>query len=186
MGKTYAGIDEKLQEFISKQVLFFVATAPLGGDGHVNLSPKGHDTFRVISPTVVAYLDLFGSGAETVAHVKENGRLTIMFCSFAGKPLILRLYGRGRAVRPRDPDWADLRPHFPDLPGERQIIVLDIDTVMTTCGFAVPLFDYRGERDRLLDYAREKGEDGMAAYRREHNVTSIDGLPTHLFDGPSP
>src|SRR5262245_10627663 len=180
MAKFYTELDQTLRDFLSAQHMFFNASAP--NQGRINISPKGLDTFRVLSDSRVAYLDLTGSECETAAHLAENGRLTIMFCSFAGKPLILRLYGRGRAVRPRDQEWAELRRQFPELPGERQVIVLDIDTVMTTCGFAVPLYDYRGERDKLNDYARQKGEDGMAEYRREHNQTSIDGLPTFLFD----
>jgi hypothetical protein len=183
MARFYPALTETLREFITNQHVFFHASAP--ARGRINLSPKGLDTFRVLSDNRVAYLDLTGSECETAAHLAENGRLTIMFCSFAGKPQILRLYGRGRAVRPRDPEWAEFRGHFPALPGERQVIVLDIETVMTTCGFAVPLFEYQGERDQLLDYAEKRGEQGMAEYRREHNQTSIDGLPTYLFDGPA-
>jgi hypothetical protein len=177
MGKTYAGIDEKLQEFISKQVLFFVATAPLGGDGHVNLSPKGHDTFRVISPTVVAYLDLFGSGAETVAHVKENGRLTIMFCALEGAPKILRLYGRGEVLEPGQPQFDALLPQFPPQPGTRSIIRLTLDRIVDSCGFGVPRYELVGPRRQLVEWAENKGPAELAEYRRTKNARSIDGLP---------
>src|SRR5215813_6721601 len=142
MAKFYTELDAMLREFIGKQQMFFHATAP--SQGRINLSPKGLDTFRVLSDKRVAYLDLTGSECETAAHLAENGRLTLMFCSFQDKPLILRLYGRGRVVRPRDAQWQELRPQFPPLPGERQIIVLDIESVMTTCGFAVPLYEYQG------------------------------------------
>ena len=148
-------ISDDLAAFIVAQPLFFVATAPLEG-GHVNLSPKGLDTLRVIDPTTVAYLDLTGSGNETSAHMAENGRLTIMLCSFDSKAMILRLYGRGRTVLPTHAEFSALRPHFADLPGERQIIVLDVERVQTSCGYAVPLFDYRGDRETLQRYHEKK------------------------------
>jgi hypothetical protein len=150
--------------------------------GRINISPKGLDTFRVLSDWRVGYLDLTGSENETAAHVAENGRLTLMFCSFEGKPLILRLYGRGRVVRPRDAEWQDLRPHFPPLPGDRQIILLDVESIMTTCGFAVPLFEHKGDRSELLEFSRKMGARRMDEYRHERNQRSIDGLPTYLFD----
>jgi hypothetical protein len=183
MAKFYTELNDSLREFIVAQHVFFHASAPV--QGRINLSPKGLDTFRILSDSRVAYLDLTGSECETAAHLAENGRLTIMFCSFADKPLILRLYGRGRGVRPRDPEWADVRGHFPSIPGERQIIVLDIDSVMTTCGFAVPLYEYQGERSLLPEFTVKKGEQGMDEYRRERNQVSIDGLPTYLLEEPS-
>ncbi len=182
MARFYKALNDTLREFIGAQHIFFNASAPT--EGRINVSPKGLDTFRILSDTCVAYLDLTGSECETAAHLAENGRLTLMFCSFAEKPLIVRLYGRGRAVRPRDPQWQELRGLFPELPGERLIIVLDIDSIMTTCGFAVPHYEYRGERDQLLEFTCKKGEEGMDQYRRERNQRSIDGLPTYLFEEP--
>src|SRR5262245_16518323 len=182
MAKFYTELNESLRQFIAAQKIYFNASAP--NHGRINVSPKGLDTFRILSDTRVGYLDLTGSENEAAAHVAENGRLTLMFCSFEDKPLILRLYGRGRVVRPRDPEWQDLRPHFPDLPGERQIILLDIESIMTTCGFAVPLFEYKGDRSQLLDFSCKMGERRMDEYRRERNQKSIDGLPTYLFAEP--
>jgi hypothetical protein len=179
MGKVLPQLTEGLQGFIARQHLFFVATAPRIG-GHVNVSPKGMDSFRVLGPTSVAYLDNVGSGNETAAHVLENGRITVMFCAFEGSPLILRLYGKGRAVLPGDPEWPALSARFPSRPGIRQIIVAELTRVQTSCGEAVPFFRYAGEREQLLDWAAGKGPDGLAAYQREKNVRSIDGLPTPL------
>ena len=140
---------------IAEQKIYFVASAPHAG--RVNLSPKGMDTFRVLSPTCVGYLDSTGSGNETAAHLRENGRVTIMMCSFTTAPLIFRIYGRGRAVHPGDAEWTELRPHFgPPLPGERQLIVTEVESVQTSCGFAVPFFDYRGERDTLAKHCAQR------------------------------
>jgi hypothetical protein len=184
MGRTFPEITDELRGFIERQPLFFVASAPLAADGRVNISPKGLDTFAVLSPTRVAYLDLTGSGNETAAHLLENGRITFMFCSFSGPPRILRLYGRGRACQPDAPAWPQLRGHFADVPGVRQIIVADIDRVQTSCGFGVPLMEPVGQRDTLPRWAEAKGA-GLAAYRAEHNRYSIDGLPTPLAEvGP--
>jgi pyridoxamine 5'-phosphate oxidase-like protein len=177
MGKVLPHVTDGLRGFIERQHVFFVATAPLAG-GHVNLSPKGMDSFRVLGPTSVAYLDNVGSGNETAAHVLENGRITFMFCAFEGSPLILRLYGRGRAVRPGEADWDALAPHFPTRPGIRQIIVVDVTRVQTSCGEAVPFYRYAGERDQLIEWATAKGPAGLEAYQRKNNVRSIDGLPT--------
>jgi hypothetical protein len=177
MAKVHSEITPELQRFIEKQPLFFVASAPLAGAGHVNLSPKGQDCLRVLGPQQVGYLDLTGSGNETAAHLAENGRITFMFCAFAGAPRILRLYGTGRAVRPGDDAWAALSAHFPTLPGARQIILADIQRVQTSCGFGVPLMDFVGERDNMRVWATAKGEDGLIAYREEKNRQSLDGLP---------
>lgn len=140
------------------------------------------DSLRVLSDSRVAYLDLTGSGNETAAHLKHDGRMTLMFCSFGADPQILRLYGRGRSVRRQDAEWDELRPRFPDLPGERQLIVLDVEAVQTSCGYAVPRFDYLGERDTLARWAEKKGAAGLTDYWREKNQLSIDGLPTGLME----
>ncbi|MES2407036.1 MAG: pyridoxamine 5'-phosphate oxidase family protein [Pseudomonadota bacterium] len=180
MAKFYPALTEQHLHFIRCQHIFFTATAPVAG--RINLSPKGMDSLRILGPNRVAYLDLTGSGNETAAHVLENGRMTLMFCSFDADPLILRLYGQGRAVQPRDADWSQLRSHFPALPGERQIIELDIDSVQTSCGYAVPQYVYTGERDTLARWAEKKGPSGILEYWREKNQTSIDGLPSALLE----
>ena len=176
MAKFYTELDDTLRRFILAQKLFFTASAP-GHGGRVNLSPKGLDTFRILDDRTVAYLDLTGSGIETAAHVADNGRLTIMFCSFDHKPLILRLYGTGRAVRPGDAGWEALYAQFDPVPGERQVIVLAIESAQTSCGFGVPLYEFVGHRETLLSYAEKLGPEKLAEYRREKNRQSIDGLP---------
>ena len=183
MAKLFDSITPELQEFISRQAIFFVATAPLAASGHINLSPKGLDTFRILSPTKVAYLDLTGSGNETAAHVAENGRITFMFCSFDASPRILRLYGAGRTAIPGDAEWDDLAPLFPSYPGVRQIVVVDLEKVHTSCGFGVPRMELSGERDALPKWAEAKGEDGLDTYRRANNAMSIDGLAARLREG---
>ena len=180
MAKLYPSIIPELRAFIEKQQMFFVASAPLDPSGHVNLSPKGLDCLRILSPDQVAYLDLTGSGNETSAHLLENGRITLMFCAFAGPPRILRLYGRGRTVLPDAPEWGQLRQLFGEYPGVRQIIVAEITRVQTSCGFAVPRYDYVSQRPTLLDWANAKDTDELEAYRAEQNTRSIDGLPTAL------
>ena len=180
MAKFYPELDDNLHQFIAAQKLFFVATAP--DAGRLSLSPKGLDSLRVLDNKRVAYLDITGSGNETAAHLRQNGRMTMMFCAFEGDPLILRLYGQGRTVRREDADWAGLVSLFPSYPGVRQIMVLDIDSLQTSCGAGVPLFDYRGERDKLLRWAEKKGDDGIRAYWQEKNRVSIDGLPTGLLN----
>jgi hypothetical protein len=178
VGRATEAISPELRAFIETQRVFFVATAPAGPDGHVNVSPKGMDTFRVLSPTRVAYLDLTGSGNETAAHLLENGRITFMFCAFEGKPTIVRLYGRGRAVPIESSRGAELRPHFPALPGARQIVVADLTRVQTSCGFGVPLMQFADERDALVRWAEARGDEGLMAYREQKNRRSIDGMPT--------
>ena len=180
MAKFYDEIPQNMIEFIGKQHIFFVASAPLSAEGHINLSPKGRDCLRVYSPNQVAYLDMTGSGNETSAHLKENGRVTFMFCSFETAPMILRLYGTGRVVVPMDAEWNEMIDDFTMLTGARQIIVADIHKVQTSCGFAVPFMDYVGERDSLEKWAENKGEDGLKEYHAEKNFESLDGLPTHL------
>jgi len=178
MGKFHDSMLPLHQAFIKKQHLFFVCTSPLDGDGRINISPKGLDTFRVLSENKVAYLDFIGSGNETSAHTLENGRITFMFCAFEGPPNILRLYGKGRTVLPGTKEWDSYAPHFEVYPNTRQIIVGDIDLVGTSCGYGVPLYDYQGERQIMFDWAAKKGEEGLSAYIQEKNMKSLDGLPT--------
>jgi hypothetical protein len=177
MGKVFEGLDEGLAAFLTAQPVFFVATAPLAAGGHVNVSPKGLDTLRVLGPRRVAYLDLTGSGVETVAHLRENGRITLMACAFAGPPRVLRLYGRGRAVEPGDADWEGLAGQFPAYPGVRAVVVVDLERVADSCGYGVPLLDYVGPRPQLPAVAERQGPEGLARYRGQKNRHSIDGLP---------
>jgi len=160
--------------------MFFVASAPLDAHGHVNISPKGLDSLRVLGEKRVAYLDLTGSGNETSAHLEENSRITVMFCAFAGAPKILRLYGRGRTVLVGAEGWDELAENFELKPGVRQIIVVDVERVQTSCGFGVPMFEFVGQRDMLPAWAEKKGAEGMEQYRREKNAASIDGIRTTL------
>jgi hypothetical protein len=185
MGKVSESITDELKQFIEGQPVFFVATAPLASDGHVNLSPKGMESLKVLSPNRVAYLDLTGSGNETSAHLGENGRITFMFCAFSGRPRILRLYGRGTVVLPGAPQWDELVRHFEDHPGIRQIITADITRIQTSCGFGVPLMEHLGQRDMLTRWAETKG-DALPAYREKHNAVSIDGLRAPLPGASSP
>lgn len=178
MGKFYETIQSAHQEFIQKQHMFFVATAPLDASGRVNISPKGLDTFRVISEKRVAYLDFIGSGNETSAHTLENGRITLMFCAFQGPPNILRLYGSGFAVLPGAPLWDQYISLFGTYPNVRQILVADIDLVGTSCGYGVPLYTYEGERKIMFDWAEKKGAEALQNYIQEKNLESLDGLPT--------
>ena len=177
MGSVFTALDDKLTSFVRAQHLFFVATAPSGDEGHVNLSPKGYDTFRVLDETTVVYLDLTGSGVETIAHLQQNGRITLMFCAFSGPPNIVRLYGRGEVVLPTEEGFAELAALFDSLPGIRSVIRVRLDRVATSCGYGIPRFDYEGDRDTLIKYAEKKGPEGMARYRREKNAESIDGIP---------
>jgi hypothetical protein len=181
MAKVHTEITSALQEFIAEQHIFFVSSAPLSGDDLINLSPKGLDCFRVLSPHQVAYMDLIGSGNETSAHLLENGRITFMFCAFAGPPNILRLYGRGHTVLPGQPEWEALSQHFILYPSTRHLIVADITRVQTSCGFGVPKYEYQEERDQHFKWMESKGKDGLAAYQEANNMRSIDGLPTALF-----
>jgi hypothetical protein len=180
MGKLFTRIESHHKDFIEKQKMFFTATAPLSAEGHVNLSPKGLDSFRVLSDTRVMYLDINGSGNESSAHMLENGRITFMFCAFDGPPLILRLYGKGRTVLPADEGWNDFIKAFDLDIAARQIIVADIHMVQTSCGFSVPLYDYSGERDHAFKWSAKKGPEGLEKYQEEKNLVSLDGLPTAL------
>jgi Pyridoxamine 5'-phosphate oxidase len=181
MAKFFEDITEYMRKFIEAQHMFFIASAPLSAEGHVNVSPKGRDSLRILSNHSVAYLDLIGSGNETSAHMLENGRVTIMWCAYDGPPNIVRLFGKGRTVLPSDPEFAELRPLFPDYYiNVRQIIVADIHKTMTSCGYGVPFMEYVGERDTMERWAETKGEEGLIAYQCEKNTTSLDGLPTPL------
>jgi len=153
-------------------------------DGHLNVSPKGLDTFRILRPNSVAYLDLTGSGIETVAHLRQNGRITIIFCVFEGRPLFVRLYGRGRVVEPGDGGWDALVARFREYPGVRSVVVVDVDRVADSCGFAVPLYEYKGERSHLIDYANKKGPEAMEEYKARKNWVSIDGIAGLASLGP--
>jgi hypothetical protein len=178
MAEFFDHIPENLQEFIAKQKLFFIATA--AASGRISLSPKGMDTFRCLSANQAAYLDLTGSGNETAAYLKADGRATIMFCSFDRMALILRLYGTGRAVQPGAPEWNTLIGNFPAIPGTRQIMLFDIDSVQTSCGYAVPEYELKQERKTLIKWTEGKSEDELQAYRRQKNAVSIDGFDTGL------
>ncbi len=177
MGRTRVALDDAATQFIQAQHVFFVASAPLDANGHVNLSPKGLDTFRILAATTVAYLDFNGSGVETIAHLKENGRIVLMFCAFQGPPNILRLHGHGRAVEPHETRFAQLAAEFPAYESVRSIIVVEISRVNDSCGYAVPYFKYEGERQQLLAWGKKKGPAGLKAYREEKNRQSLDGLP---------
>jgi len=171
-------IDERLRHFIEAQHLYFVGTAPASVDGHINVSPKGHaDTFAVLDDATVAYLDLTGSGAESIAHIRENGRVVIMFCAFDGPPRIVRLHGQGRVVTAADSEGAELLARFPTRPGARAVVVVDVRRVSISCGTAVPLLDYVQDRDLLHQWAQRKSPDDLNEYHRTRNATSIDGLP---------
>jgi hypothetical protein len=174
----YDSIEPQLVEFIARQHLYFVATA--AATGRVNMSPKGLDTFRVLDPNRVAWLNGTGSGNETAAHVSLDARMTIMFCSFDTKPWILRLYGRARMVQPGDADWDQLVGMFPPLPGARQVFDVRVEQAMTACGFGVPTYEFTGDRPLLEQYATNKGPDGLRDYQRRRNAVSIDGFDTHL------
>ena len=183
MGKVHERIDERLQTFLLSQHVFFVATAPSGADGHVNVSPKGIDgSFVVLDDRTVAYVDITASGAETIAHLRDNGRITLMFCAFAGPPNIVRLHGRGRFVTVYDDDFDELVTLFSERRGARAVVVVDVERVSDSCGYGVPLMAYEGERDLLPPYMDRKGEGGQADYRRLKNRLSIDGLPAFDMD----
>lgn len=180
MAEFHDDLSGKIERFIAAQPLFFVATAPKAG--RINLSPKGLDCFRVLTPHKVGYLDLTGSGNETAAHLLDDGRITFMFCSFGRTPQILRLYGRGRAAHPESDEFRAHIGEFPPLPGIRQIIVADIESIYTSCGFGVPEMTLKRPRPTLEKWEKSQGEQKLKEYRREWNVESIDGLPTGLYD----
>lgn len=177
--KVLPSITPQLADWINRQAMFFSATAPLSQQNHINLSPRGLDALRIVDPNQLAILDLTGSGNETAAHLAENGRITVMFCAFDGEPMILRLYGEGEVILPREDDWPELRGLFPEeIPGVRQIFKILVTRVQTSCGYGVPLMDFVSQRSLLLDWANKKGHDGLLQYQKEKNSVSIDGLTT--------
>ncbi len=177
MGRSFDAIADHLAAWMEAQPIFFTASAPLAADGHVNVSPKGGDCFRVLGPNRVAYLDYTGSGAETIAHTRENGRLTIMFCAFDGKPNIVRLFGTGEAVLPGDDRFDELVARFPPNPGQRSVVVLDVTEVRTSCGYSVPEMALVAPRATLDEWAERKTPEELDGYRAEKNARSLDGLP---------
>ncbi|MGF1537974.1 MAG: pyridoxamine 5'-phosphate oxidase family protein [Elainellaceae cyanobacterium] len=177
MGKLYEEITPEIAAWIEAQQIFFVATAPLAAEGLVNCSPKGMDTFRVLGPREVAYLDLTGSGIETVAHLRENGRIVFLFCGFMGPPQIVRLHGAGRVILPDQPDYDRLQRQFPNYLGARAIIQASITRISDSCGYSVPQYEFVGDRDTLTQWTKAKGPERLEQYRQTKNSTSIDGLP---------
>jgi hypothetical protein len=177
MAKTFDAIDDRLAAWIAAQPAFFVATAPLSADGLVNVSPKGlAGTFTVVGPRSVAWLDLTGSGVETIAHLRENGRIVVMFCAFDGPPRIVRLHGRGTVAVPGSAEFDELVGRFPPLPGVRSVVSVAVERISDSCGFGVPRMTLEGDRDDLVHWARRKGPAGIVEYQRTRNATSIDGL----------
>lgn len=179
MSKFYTKITSRLQKFITSQKIFFVSTAP--NSGRINLSPKGMDSFRVMNENRVLWLNVTGSGNETAAHLLENNRITIMFCSFEKAPNILRLYGKGTEIKPIDKGWDEVISLFPETPGTRQIFDITIETAQTSCGMSIPFYEFKGERNDLNDWASEQGKEGIEMYWENRNQTSIDGLPTKIL-----
>lgn len=183
MGQLYEQIDDKLRAFIEDQQIFFVATAPSGSGGHVNLSPKGvAGTLAILDPSTIAYLDITASGAETIAHLRQNVRITLMFCAFVGPPTVLRLQGHGRVVSLYDEDYPRLAEHFSERRGARAVIMISLTRIADSCGFGVPIMNFAEERDLLPAHMDRKGVQGLVEYRRARNRTSIDGLPAFDHD----
>lgn len=182
MGKAYQEIDARIRRWVEWQKVFFVATAPNAGDGLVNCSPKGMDALRVLDEHTLAYGDVGGSGIETVAHIRENGRIVVMLCAFDGPPKIFRFYGQGRVLEPGDEGFAALAEHFAHLPSVRNVVVVDVDLIRDSCGYGVPFYDYRGERDSLTNWVQSKSEQELDDYRRAKNAQSLDGLPGLRLD----
>jgi len=180
MADQFPSLDDRLTKFIDEQHMFFVGTA--GPDGRVNISPKGMDSLRVLGPNRIIWRNATGSGNETAGHLLQINRMTLMWCSFALKPMILRCYGSARTIHRRDDDWANLNAHFPDFEGARQVYDMTIEMVQTSCGYAVPQFELKAERDTLVKWTADRGPDGVAAYWRERNATTIDGAPTGILD----
>ncbi len=182
MGKEFDAIDSRIRSWIERQKMFFVATAPLAADGLINCSPKGLDSLSVLGPKQLAYLDLGGSGIETVAHVRENQRIVIMLCAFDGPPKIFRFYGRGTVVEPQDSEFPGLLAKFPQHPAARNIIVVDVECIRDSCGYGVPEYDFRRQRDSMHNWLESKSEEELQTYFRDNNAESLDGLPGLKFD----
>ncbi|APY11937.1 pyridoxamine 5'-phosphate oxidase [Seonamhaeicola sp. S2-3] len=180
MSDFFSEVTPELKLFIENQKIFFVATA--AKEGRINLSPKGQDSFRVVNKNKVVWLNLTGSGNETAAHLLKNDRMTIMFCAFEGKPLILRLYGSAKAYHERDSKFNEYKNLFPRIPGTRQIVEMQVESVQTSCGYAVPFMDFKEERNQLNAWAEKQGEERLNNYRKEKNSKSIDGFDTGLLD----
>ncbi len=183
MATTFDSIDEKLAAWIEEQPMWFVATAPLGEQGHVNVSPRGHDSFSVLGPHRVGWVDYTGSGIETIAHVRENGRVCLMFNSFGSRPRIVRLHGRGSVSLPGEPAFDEVVALHPAHPSTRAVITVDVSRVSDSCGWGVPVMELAGERDLMRLHAEKKGPAGMSEYRAERNARSIDGLPGFPVEG---
>ena len=181
MGKEYTEIDERLQKWIARQHVFFVATAPLSANGLVNCSPKALDSLRILGPNTLAYVDIGGSGVETVAHLKENGRIVIMLCAFDGSPKIFRFYGTGNVVEPHDSRFSELLARFPAQPSARNIIEVAVERIIDSCGYGVPLYEFKKDRDSLANYYGKKTDQEIADFRQDRNAASLDGLPGLKF-----
>jgi hypothetical protein len=177
MGKIYEGITPELKKWIDQQYIFFVATAPLSAEGHINCSPKGLDSLRIIDETTIVYQDLTGSGVETIAHTRENQRIVIMFCAFAGAPKIVRLHGKATAILPNTPSFSRFSNLFPDRIGVRSYIEVKLTRITDSCGFGVPMYEYKRNRDQMDKWAEVKGEQGVMQYQQKNNLVSIDQLP---------
>ncbi|MDQ1684074.1 MAG: hypothetical protein QOC82_811 [Frankiaceae bacterium] len=177
MGKVFDGIDDALAAWIRTQPVWFVATAPLAADGRVNVSPRGLDSLSILGPHRIAWVDFTGSGVETIAHLRENGRISVMFCSFDKRPRVVRLHGTGRVVPPGEPEYDDVVARHAPHPSTRAVVVVEVTRVSDSCGYGVPVMDFVGERDLLRLGAEKRGPDGLADYRAKHNAHSIDGLP---------
>jgi len=170
-------IDERIAQWVARQQIYFVATAPAGEEGLINCSPKGLDTLKILGPKAIAYLDMPGSGIETVAHLRENGRIVVMFCAFEGPPKIIRIHGRGRVVEPHDTEFENLLGEFPEQAAYRSIIVIDVERVSKTCGFGVPLYEHKAQRPSLPNWIESQSERELADYLEQNNSLSLDGLP---------
>ncbi|WP_298779351.1 pyridoxamine 5'-phosphate oxidase family protein [uncultured Polaribacter sp.] len=179
MSKFYTKITSRVQKFMEAQKMFFVATAPI--EGRINLSPKGMDSIRVVDQNRILWLNLTGSGNETAAHILENNKITLMFCAFDGNPNILRIYGKGKAIHPKDEAWNDAIKLFPEIPGARQIFDITVESAQDSCGMSIPFYEYKGERNQLNDWAISQGKEKIEQYWEDKNQTSIDGLPTDIL-----
>ncbi len=182
MGKEYQQIDAAIQRWLDRQKVFFVATAPRADDGLINCSPKGVDALRVLDERTLVYADIGGSGIETVAHIRENGRIVIMLCAFEGPPKIFRFYGKGVAIEPGDDGFEELAGQFTHMPAIRNFVRVDVDVIRDSCGYGVPLYEFQSDRDSMRNWVEAKTEDELVQYRRDNNLESLDGLPGLRMD----